>query len=413
MQTRKHATDNPLLTVSIVLAVVMLLTASISHNGFAQEQQQQANTSNGTNATQTPPTNATQEPQPSTTTSDSGVKKTLRLGYFPNINHAQAVIGIGNGDFQKALGDDVNVETYVFNAGPSAIESLLAKRIDASYIGPNPAINGYVVSDGKDVRVIAGATSAGASFGVRNDSGINSVTDLGSKKFASPQLGNTQDVALRKYLADNGFNTVENGGNVTVLPIANADILTTFLKKEIDGAWVPEPWATRLVNEASGKILVDERDLWPPKGKFVTAHIIVRPDYLKENPDVIKNMLVAHVNETQWINENMDEVPKMFNTQLQKLTGKTIPEDVLSEALTRLEFTNDPIKLSLFQSANDAYDLGFLAKGEERPNLFGIYDLALLNQVLSEKGLPTIGDTGGPTLSSNNTGPRQGLTDVA
>lgn len=379
-RTRKHATDSIMLAVSIVSVVVvitMLLNASITHTAFAQAQ------------------------------------KTLRLGYFPNINHAQGVIGIGDGSFQKTLGDNVTLETFVFNAGPSAIESLLAGRLDASYIGPNPAINGYVVSDGQAVRVIAGATSAGASFVVRNDSGINSVQDLGGKKFASPQLGNTQDVALRKYLTDNGFNTVENGGNVTVLPIANADILTTFLKKEIAGAWVPEPWATRLVNEAGGKIFVDERDLWPPEGKFVTAHLIVSPKYLKENPDVIKRLLTAHVNETQWINEHKDEVPTVFNTELKKLTGQTIPEDVLTEALTRLEFTNDPITLSLFQSANDAYDLGFLAKGQERPNLSGIYDLALLDQVLNEKGLPTIGDTGGQIVSSNNTGQSQGLTDVA
>ena len=379
-RTRKHATDSIMLAVSIVSVVVvitMLLNASITHTAFAQAQ------------------------------------KTLRLGYFPNINHAQGVIGIGDGSFQKTLGDNVTLETFVFNAGPSAIESLLAGRLDASYIGPNPAINGYVVSDVQAVRVIAGATSAGASFVVRNDSGINSVQDLGGKKFASPQLGNTQDVALRKYLTDNGFNTVENGGNVTVLPIANADILTTFLKKEIAGAWVPEPWATRLVNEAGGKIFVDERDLWPPEGKFVTAHLIVSPEYLKENPDVIKRLLTAHVNETQWINEHKDEVPTVFNTELKKLTGQTIPEDVLTEALTRLEFTNDPIKLSLFQSANDAYDLGFLAKGQERPNLSGIYDLALIDEVLSEKGLPTVGDTGAQILSSNNTGQSQGLTDVA
>ncbi|MFY9966978.1 MAG: ABC transporter substrate-binding protein [Nitrososphaeraceae archaeon] len=379
-RTRKHATDSIMLAVSIVsvvMVITMLLNASITHTAFAQAQ------------------------------------KTLTLGYFPNINHAQGVIGIGDGSFQKTSGDNVTLETVVFNAGPSAIESLLAGRLDASYIGPNPAINGYVVSDGQAVRVIAGATSAGASFVVRNDSGINSVQDLGGKKFASPQLGNTQDVALRKYLTDNGFNTVENGGNVTVLPIANADILTTFLKKEIAGAWVPEPWATRLVNEAGGKIFVDERDLWPPEGKFVTAHLIVSPKYLKENPDVIKRLLTAHVNETQWINEHKDEVPTVFNTELKKLTGQTIPEDVLTEALTRLEFTNDPIKLSLFQSANDAYDLGFLAKGQERPNLSGIYDLALLDQVLNEKGLPTIGDTGGQIVSSNNTGQSQGLTDVA
>jgi NitT/TauT family transport system substrate-binding protein len=378
-KSRKPAMgNNPLLAVSVVLVVgIMLFNASITHTAFAQQ-------------------------------------KTLRLGYFPNINHAQGVIGIGDGSLQKTLGDNITLETFVFNAGPSVIESLLAGRLDASYIGPNPAINGYVVSDGQAVRVIAGATSAGASFVVRNDSGINSVQDLGGKKFASPQLGNTQDVALRKYLTDNGFNTVENGGNVTVLPIANADILTTFLKKEIDGAWVPEPWATRLVNEGEGKILVDERDLWPPEGKFVTAHLIVSPEYLKENPEVIKKLLAAHANETQWINEHKDEVPTAFNTQLEKLTGQTIPDDVLTEALTRLEFTNDPIKISLFQSANDAYDLGFLAEGEERPDLTGIYDLTLLDQVLSKKGLPTI-DAGGaqPLSPGNTTGQSQGLTDVA
>jgi NitT/TauT family transport system substrate-binding protein len=332
--------------------------------------------------------------------------KTLKVGFFPNINHAQAVIGLGKGDFQKALGKNVKIETFQFNAGPSAIESLLAKRIDVSYIGPNPAINGYVVSDGKDVRVIAGATSAGASFVVRNDSGINSVSDLGGKKFASPQLGNTQDVALRKYLVDNGFKTTENGGSVTVVPVANADILTLFLKKEIDGAWVPEPWATRLVKEANGRIFIDERDLWPPEGNFVTAHIIVRPDYLKENPDALKELVAAHVNETQWINNNKEEAIKEFNVQLRKLTGKDLPEDVLAESLTRLDFTYDPIKQSLFKSANDAYDLGFLAKGEARPNLNGIYDLVLLNQVLNEKGLPTIDVTtteGSQTVSNNTT----------
>jgi NitT/TauT family transport system substrate-binding protein len=328
--------------------------------------------------------------------------KTLRIGYFPNINHAQAVIGLGKGDFQNVLGNNVNVETFQFNAGPSAIESLFANRIDVSYIGPNPAINGYVVSDGKDVRVIAGATSAGASFVVRNDSGINSEKDLGGKKFASPQLGNTQDVALRKYLLDNGFKTTENGGNVTVVPVTNADILTLFVKKELDGAWVPEPWATRLVKEANGRILVDERDLWPPEGKFVTAHIIVRPDYLKENPDVIKELVAAHVNETQWINDNKEQAIKEFNTQLKKLTGKELPVDVLAESLTRLEFTYDPIKESLFKSANDAYDLGFLAKGEARPNLNGIYDLALLDQVLSENGLPNI-EAAVTTAGGNNT----------
>src|ERR671910_77087 len=334
---------------------------------------------------------------------DNGVSsrsRTLRIGYFPNLNHAQAVIGLQqDGDFQKTLNansSDINkgvrIESYVFNAGPSAIEALFGGQIDVAYVGPNPAINGYLASSGQGLKIIAGATSAGASFVVRNDSGIDSVNDLGGKKFASPQLGNTQDVALRKYLQDNGYKTTENAGNVTVVPVANPDILTLFLKKDIDGAWVPEPWATRLLKEANGKIFVDERDLWPPEGQFVTANIIVRPDYLKENPDVIKKLLVAHVNETQWINDHKEEAIKEFNIQLKKLTGKDLPEDILAESLTRLEFTYDPIKQSLFKSANDAYDLGFLSKGEARPNLNGIYDLVLLDQVLTEKGLPTIED---------------------
>ena len=337
-------------------------------------------------------------------------KKTLRIGYFPNITHAQAVIGLNDGDFQKVLGNNVTVETVKFNAGPSAIESLLADRIDATYIGPNPAINGYLLTDGKDLRVISGASSGGASFVVRNDSGIETVNDLGGKKFASPQLGNTQDVALRKYLIDNGYNTIENGGNVTVLPIANADILTAFLKKEIDGAWVPEPWATRLVQEAGGKVLVDEKSLWPD-GKFVTANLIVRTDYLEKNPDVIKKLLEAHVDETLKIN-NDTAAAKEFNTQLKKLTGQEISENVLDKAFSNLELTYDPLKLTLFKSANDAYDLGFIEKGKDRPNLSGIYDTTLLNEVLAEKGLQSIDDTGVISNATNSTTSGEAIADI-
>jgi len=338
-------------------------------------------------------------------------KKTLRIGYFPNITHAQAVIGLNDGDFQKVLGDNVTVETVKFNAGPSAIESLLADRIDATYIGPNPAINGYLLTDGKDLRVISGASSGGASFVVRNDSGIETVNDLGGKKFASPQLGNTQDVALRKYLIDNGYNTIENGGNVTVLPIANADILTAFLKKEIDGAWVPEPWATRLVQEADGKVLVDEKSLWPD-GKFVTANLIVRTDYLEKNPDVIKKLLEAHVDETQKINNDTAAAAKEFNAQLKKLTGQEISENVLDKAFSNLELTYDPLKLTLFKSANDAYDLGFIEKGKDRPNLSGIYDTTLLNEVLAEKGLQSIDDTGVISNATNSTLSGEAIADI-
>lgn len=314
-------------------------------------------------------------------------QKTARIGYFPNINHAQAVIGLGRGDFQKALGDNVEVKTQIFNAGPSAIEALFANQIDITYIGPGPAINGYVQSNGEALRIISGAASGGAVFVVRNDSGINSPQDLANKKFATPELGNTQDIALRNYLLDNGYNTKENGGNVEVLTVRNPDIVTLFLTRQIDGAWVPEPWGERLVREGGGKILVDERDLWPPEGKFVTAHIIVRPDYLQNNPDVIKKLLEAHIDVTNWINSDKASAIETFNVELQKLTGKTIPEDVLNASLSRIDFTYDPIRLSLFQDANDAYNLGFLP---ENPDVSGIYDLTILDQALQERGLPPV-----------------------
>jgi NitT/TauT family transport system substrate-binding protein len=321
----------------------------------------------------------------------SSQSRTLRIGYFPNLNHAQAVIGLQQeGDFQRILNannsngnDGVKIESFVFNAGPSAIEALFGGQIDVAYVGPNPAINGYLASGGQGIRIISGVASGGASFVVRNDSGIESVKDLGGKKFASPQLGNTQDVALRKYLMDNGFKTTENGGNVTVVPVTPADILTLMLKMEIDGAWVPEPWATRLVKEANGKIFVDERDLWPPDGKFVTANIIARTDYLKENPDIIKRLLQAHIDETVWINENKEQAITTFNGALKKITGQTIPEDEIRDALMRLELTYDPIKESLLKMADNAYELGYLENGGSKMNLSNIFDLTILNDILS------------------------------
>jgi NitT/TauT family transport system substrate-binding protein len=347
---------------------------------------------------------------------DNSSSKTLRIGYFPNVNHAQAIIGLKNGDFQKILNSNdstskseqnkININEFVFSDGPSALEALFGGQIDVAYVGPNPAISGYIASGGKDgLRIISGAASGGASFIVRNDAGIQSVKDLGGKKFASPELGNTQDVSLRKYLVNNGYKTAENGGNVTVVPVANADILTLFLKKEIDGAWVPEPWATRLVNEANGKIFVDERDLWPPQGKFVTANIIVRTDYLNQNPDVIKKLLEAHVNETLWINnhlnsdknnstfndKNINQVVNAFNNGLKKMTGKTISDDELKQAFSRMDFTYDPLKQSLYKIADDANSLGFLSDSKvNKLNITGIYNLQILNSVLKEKGLGTI-----------------------
>jgi NitT/TauT family transport system substrate-binding protein len=322
--------------------------------------------------------------------SDSGKAEaenaTLRLGYFPNLTHPQPNIGIENGTFAKALGTNVKLETKTFNAGPAVIEALFAGQIDASYIGPNPAINGFVQSDGKEVRIIAGAASGGALFVVRPAAGINAPADLANKKLATPQLGNTQDVALRAWLKKNGLNAKEQGGNVTVLPAANADTLALFTKGDIDGAWVPEPWATRLVQEAGGKVYLDEKSLWP-NGDFVTTHIIARPKYLAEHPSVIESLLRAHVEVTDYANTNPAEAKSLLNRSIEKATTAALPVKVLDAAWENFRVTYDPIASSLKKSAEDAFALGFL---ERNPSLSTIYDLTALNRVLKERQLAEV-----------------------
>lgn len=313
----------------------------------------------------------------------------VRVGYFPNITHAQTLIGLSaeRGDFQKALGTNVKIDPKIFNAGPSAIEALFAGELDLTYIGPNPAINGYVKSKGEALRIIAGATSGGAVLVVRPDANIQSAKDFAGKRVATPQLGNTQDVALRYYLLANNLAPKEKSGDVTVIPAQNPDILTLFLKKEIDGAWVPEPWGARLVKEGNGVIFLDERDLWPDH-KFVTANIIVSTKFLKEHSDLVKRWLFAHVELTHWINANPAEAKRIANAEITRLTGKALAADVLDDAWSRLDVTYDPISSSLFVSADRAFALGFL--GKDKPDLSGIYDLSPLNQVLAEKQVPAV-----------------------
>jgi NitT/TauT family transport system substrate-binding protein len=311
----------------------------------------------------------------------------IRVGAFPNITHAQPMIGKANGSFEKAMGSDVKIEWRSFNAGPSAIEALLAGAIDMTYVGPNPAINGYVRSNGEALRIVAGATSGGAALVIRGDSGINKAEDFHGKRIASPQMGNTQDVALRAWLKSQGLKTRDKGGDVEVMPIANPDQLTLFLKKEIDAAWAPEPWASRLVHEASGKIFLDERSLWP-NGQFLTTELIVSTKFLQSHPDLVRKWLQAHVELTDWINGHVPEAKQILNQQIQKETGKAVAQPVLDDSFSRLQVTYDPLRGSLLRAAQLAFDAGFL--GRQMPDLSRIYDLTLLNQVLSAKGKKAI-----------------------
>lgn len=312
---------------------------------------------------------------------------TMRVGAFPNITHAQAMVGKANGWFEKAMGPNVQVRWTSFNAGPAAIEALFAGAIDMTYVGPNPAINGYVRSNGEALRVVAGAASGGASLVVRNDAGINGPQDFHHKRVATPQFGNTQDVALRNWLRSQNLKTTDKGGDVQIVPIANPDQLTLFLRKDLDAAWAPEPWATRLIHDGNGRLFLDERTLWP-NGDFVIGLLVVRTSFLKSHSDLVKNWLRAHVELTEWINQHQVEAKALLNRQIQTETGKPLPSSVLDDAFSRMKVTYDPLHTALMTAAQQAFNDGFL--GREMPNLSGLYDLSLLNQVLAGEGKKTI-----------------------
>lgn len=323
--------------------------------------------------------------------SDSG-SVTVHLGYFPNLTHAAALVDVAQGTFQKALGSHVNLDVKTFSAGPTLIEALFASQIDIGYVGPNPAINGYAKSKGAALRVIAGASSGGVLFITRQGANITSPADLANKKLADPQLGGTQDVALRYYLQQHGLKSTDKGGNVQIVPTDPANILTLFKAGTIDGAWVPEPWATRLIVEGKGKVFVDERSLWPG-GKFVTTNVVVRKQFLDQHPDLVKKFLQAHISTIQFIANNPAQAKTIINNEIKRLTGKALPASEIALATSSLNITYDPLADSLLQSADRAYALGFL--GKNKPDLSGLYDLGLLNSVLTAQGLAVVpGPTG-------------------
>ncbi|MCU7729944.1 ABC transporter substrate-binding protein [Actinoplanes sp. KI2] len=309
----------------------------------------------------------------------------IRLGYFPNITHAPALIGVNKNFFQDALGS-TKLEAKTFNAGPAALEALISGAIDATYIGPNPAINGWSQSKGQALKIIAGSTSGGAGLVVKP--GINTAADLKGKKLATPQLGNTQDVALRSWLKQNGLNAdAQGGGDVSILPQDNATTLQAFAQGAIDGAWVPEPYFSRLQLESGGKVLVNEKDLWPG-GQFVTTHLIVSQDFLKKYPGTVKKLLQGHLKALDYIKTDNADAQKAANAQIQALSGKPLKDKILAASFSNLSFTADPIASSLFTSAQHAQDVGLL----KPVDLKGIYDLGPLNELLKAAGQPEVSD---------------------
>ena len=307
----------------------------------------------------------------------------VRIGHFPNITHAQAVIAHATKKVEERYGADAKVDWKIFNAGPSAVEALFANQLDIAVIGPSPAINAYVKSEGEAVRVVSGAASGGAALVVRGDLNIKSVDDFHKRKIASPQLGNTQDVSLRAWASGSGLKLKDAGGDVQVLPISNADQQTLFAKKQIDAAWTVEPWVSMLVQKFGGKVFLDESELWA-HGQYSTALVLVRKKFLDEQPALVKKFLETHVELTDWIQKNPEEAKKVVAKEVQKESGKEIPQPILDAAFPKIFFTYDPLVTTIVEQAKSAYKAGFLKK---EPDLGSLFDLTLLEEVLKEKGL--------------------------
>lgn len=308
----------------------------------------------------------------------------LRLGHFPNVTHAQALYSRATGELEKDFG--VPIKWITFNAGPSAIEALFTDAVDITWVGPNPAINGFLKSAGAKFVIIAGAASGGSALVIRSGSGIQTDRDFSHKTIATPQIGNTQDVAARMWFAEKGYRLTEKGGNLALIPLSNPDQLTMFRKRQIDGAWTVEPWVSRLEMEADAKVFLEEKTLWPD-GRYATTVLVANKNVLTTRRDLVKKLLTTYIEITQKINADKTNVAAVLNAELKKETTKGLKPEVIERALSRVEFTWDPISSSLQASADAARKIGFLRK---QSNLDGIYDLTVLNEALKEKKLPEV-----------------------
>ena len=316
-------------------------------------------------------------------------KRIIRIGHFPTITHAQAVIAHGmsrqgDGWFERRLGPDVNIEWYVYKAGPSAMEALLTGVIDLAFVGPNPAINAHLRSGGKEVRIVAGACSGGAALLVGRDAGIVTDLDFKGKRVATPQLGNTQDVAMRSWLRAKGFAVTVAGGDVTVLPTSNADLLTLFQGKQIDAAWTVEPWVSLLESKIGAKIYLQESALWKDTGgRYVTTQLVSSVRFLESDADLLGKFVAAHIELTDWTKRDPRSAKKYFNAEIEYETGRAMPVAILDKAWERIELTYDPVSASLARSAKSAYEIGFLKRAAD---LSRIYEFGLLNAALRSQG---------------------------
>jgi NitT/TauT family transport system substrate-binding protein len=297
----------------------------------------------------------------------AGAQTTLRIGHFPNITHVQALVAHnmsrhGKGWFEERLGTGVKLEWYVYNAGPSAMEAVFAKSIDLTYVGPNPAINAYFKSGGQEGLIVAGSVNGGSALVVQGDSTLKTAEDFRGKKIATPQFGNTQDVAARAWLKSGGLKITQAGGDAQVVPTANPDQLSLFSQKQLDAVWTVEPWISRLEKEAGGKVLVDDRDA-------ITTVLVVRAEVLATQRDLVDKVVAAHRELTEWIKAHPDEAQRMAREELDAETHAKFTPELIASSWKRIVLTSDISLDALKKFIASAQSVGFLRNAPDLTRL--------------------------------------------
>jgi NitT/TauT family transport system substrate-binding protein len=292
----------------------------------------------------------------------------IRVGHFPNITHTQGVIAHalsrqGKGWFEQRLGADIKIEWFVYNAGPSAMEAIFAKSIDLTYVGSGPALNAYTKSNGQEIRLIAGAANGGSGLVVQSDQNLNVPSDFRGKKIATPQLGNTQDISCRAWLTEGGLKITQLGGDAQVLPTQNPDQLGLFRGKRIDAVWTVEPWLSRLEQEASGKVIIEEKEV-------ATTILVSSVKFLNEQRDLAKKFAQAHAELTDWIIKNPEEAQRLIKAELLEETKSDMTPQVIASAWKRIVFTSETPRAAVEKFMQNSVRAGFIKTAPDLSKLF-------------------------------------------
>src|SRR2546421_6756995 len=292
----------------------------------------------------------------------------IRVGHFPNITHAQGVVAHalsrqGKGWFEQRLGPGTKIEWFIYNAGPSAMEAIFASSIDLTYVGPGPALNAYTKANGEEIRLVAGAANGGSGLVVQPDESLKTPADFRGKKIATPQLGNTQDISCRAWLTEGGLKITQLGGDAQVIPTQNPDQLALFKAKKIDGVWTVEPWLSRLEQEASGKVLVEEKEV-------ATTILVSSAKFFQQRRDLEKKFAQAHAELTDWIVKNPEEAQRLIKAELLEETKSDMTPQVIASAWKRIVFTPETPRAAVEKFMQNSVRAGFIKNGPDLSKLF-------------------------------------------